>query len=120
VFDARAVDAAGHVATRTSTVLVGPVTDTDGDGIPDVFDDCVTVANADQRDTNGDGYGNACDADLNDDRIVNFADLARLKAVFFQADADADLNGDGVVNFTDLARMKAAFFKAPGPSALAP
>ena len=29
------------------------------------------MANPDQRDTNGDGFGNACDADLNNDNIVN-------------------------------------------------
>ena len=28
---------------------------------------CTLIANADQRDTNGDGYGNLCDADLNND-----------------------------------------------------
>jgi hypothetical protein len=94
--------------------------DGDGDGIGDACDDCIAVSNADQRDTNADGYGNACDADLNYDGIVNFADLAKLKAVFFKSDADADLDGNGVVNFADLARMKQHFFQAPGPSALAP
>ena len=49
--------------------------DTDGDGILDNVDNCLDRANADQRDTNGDGIGNACDPDLNDDCRVNFADL---------------------------------------------
>jgi len=38
-----------------------------------------------------------------------------MKKVFFKTDPSADLNGGGVVNFADLARMKAAFFSRPGP-----
>jgi acetyltransferase-like isoleucine patch superfamily enzyme len=34
--------------------------DTDNDGVPDQFDNCPTVSNADQTDANGDGYGDAC------------------------------------------------------------
>jgi len=91
--------------------------DTDGDGIVDERDNCVLVPNPSQLDTDHDGYGNACDPDLNNDGIVNFADLAKMKSVFFKTDADADLNGDGVVNFADLAIMKKFFFKPPGPAA---
>jgi hypothetical protein len=94
--------------------------DTDADGVGNACDDCVLEANPDQSDTNADGYGNLCDADLNGDGVVNAVDLARLKSVFFKADADADLDGNGVVNAVDLARLKASFFKSPGPSALAP
>jgi acetyltransferase-like isoleucine patch superfamily enzyme len=34
--------------------------DSDGDGVPDGIDNCPTVYNPDQADTNGDGYGDAC------------------------------------------------------------
>ena len=91
--------------------------DADGDLVGDACDDCRLVANADQRDSNGDGFGNRCDPDLDGDGVVNFRDLARMKSVFFTADADADLDGDGVVNFSDLASMKQRFFGAPGPGA---
>ena len=38
-------------------------TDDDGDDVSDVDDNCQKVANKDQRDTDGDGIGNACDPD---------------------------------------------------------
>lgn len=92
--------------------------DADGDGIPDSADNCMEIANANQRDTDGDGIGNFCDADLNDDCIVNVVDLGIVKSVFFSTDADADFNGDGIVNVIDVGLMKASFFEAPGPSGL--
>lgn len=95
------------------------IVDEDGDLIPDINDNCRLVANTDQRDTNGDGFGNACDADLNNDGIINIVDLGILRSVFFTNDPDADLNGDGVVNVVDLGQMRATFFGPPGPSSLA-
>ena len=94
--------------------------DTDGDGVSDDADNCTLVSNADQRDTNGDGFGNLCDADLNNDGIVNVIDLGLLRTVFFTGDADADFNGDGVVNVVDLGALRAGFFAPPGPSGIAP
>ncbi len=91
--------------------------DSDGDGIADSADNCTLIANADQRDTNGDGFGNACDADLNNDGIVNVVDLGLLRLVFFTNDPDADFNGDGVVNVIDLGILRTGFFAPPGPSA---
>lgn len=41
--------------------LVTPPRDTDGDGVPDVSDNCVAVANASQSDGDADGLGDACD-----------------------------------------------------------
>ncbi|HJP39847.1 MAG TPA: hypothetical protein QF499_12085 [Gammaproteobacteria bacterium] len=94
-----------------------PVVDSDSEGLPDDQDNCTNIANSTQIDSNGDGYGNACDADLNNDGIVNFADLGVMRSVFFTDDQDADLNGDGVVNFADVAIIKTQFLGSPGPSA---
>lgn len=99
--------------------LGSSVTDTDGDTVPDDADNCVLVANTDQRDTDGDGLGNRCDADLTQDCIVNAADLGELKAVFFSNDANADFDGNGTVNAFDLGILKQGFFLAPGPSGIA-
>ncbi len=93
-------------------------TDADRDGIPDSRDNCSAVANADQRDADGDGYGDACDADANNDGIVNSIDLALIKAAFGSSGPNrADLNGDGRVNAQDLALVRRLFGTRPGPSA---
>ncbi len=91
--------------------------DDDADGVANAIDNCTLVANSDQRDSDGDGFGNACDADFDGSCRVGFSDLAYLKSAFLGIDAHADLNGDGAVNFSDLAAFKALFLEAPGPSA---
>jgi hypothetical protein len=45
----------------TSAPIVPASPDADGDGVPDQLDNCPTVANADQTDTDQDGVGDACD-----------------------------------------------------------
>jgi acetyltransferase-like isoleucine patch superfamily enzyme len=46
-----------HLHVKNGTI---EAVDTDGDGIPDYDDNCPTVSNVDQTDTNGDGFGDAC------------------------------------------------------------
>ena len=101
--------------------------DTDADGISDSADNCINVANGtllpdaggqSQRDTDGDGYGNICDPDFNNNGIVDSQDGALLKAAFGSpAFPDRDLNGNGVVDSNDGARLKASFGQPPGPAA---
>ncbi len=111
----------GPVIDSVSVVVAD---DADNDGIANPIDNCPLRANADQRETDGDGIGNACDADLTNDCTVNFADLAAFKAVFFPGpyDENADFDGDGFVNFGDLALLKESFFNgaSPGPGPGAP
>ncbi|MEZ5566492.1 MAG: thrombospondin type 3 repeat-containing protein [Gammaproteobacteria bacterium] len=92
--------------------------DLDGDGVWDDEDNCTLVANADQRDTNGDGYGNRCDADLDNDDKINFADLAIFRQAFGTTNADANFDSVGTVNFADLVILRSSFGKPPGPSGL--
>src|SRR5688500_1997304 len=67
-FDARVSDNSGAaLAVVGATRVVGSVgqyLDSDGDSVVDAFDNCTAVANANQLDSDGDGYGNACDADF--------------------------------------------------------
>lgn len=99
-----------------ATVTVGVINDADHDGVDDGGDNCLGVSNGNQRDTDGDGYGNACDGDLDNSGAVNFADLALFRQRFATADPDADFDGNGVVNFADLAKFRSFFGKPPGPS----
>jgi hypothetical protein len=113
VDDGVAAPAEGLVGTVTVRVSL----DTDGDEVADTEDNCTLAANTYQRDTNSDGYGNWCDADLDNSGFVNFGDLAAFKAAFGTSNADADFDGSGgIVNFSDLARFKALFGAPPGPS----
>ena len=104
-----------HVMAST-TWSAGP--DTDGDGVPDANDNCIEVANADQRDTDNDGYGNICDADFNNDGIVDASDLAYFRSRYRTTDPDANLNGNGIVDAGDLSIFRSLYMKPPGPGGL--
>lgn len=112
--------------TLLDPALCATEPDDDEDGVPDSTDNCTLVSNADQRDTNGDDFGNACDPDLNNDNVVDFGDLPALQQAFFSQDGDpnwnpdADITGDGVVDFGDLPTVQSLFFQPPGPSGLVP
>jgi hypothetical protein len=92
----------------------------DGDGVRGALDNCSRVSNADQRDTDGDGYGNACDPDFDNDLLVEGDDVEYLRSVFGTPDPNGDLDGNGFVNYADLAILREFFFKPPGPSGLVP
>lgn len=51
---------AGDKDANEPIIQTWPPSDEDWDGVPDGSDNCPTVANADQTDENGDGYGDVC------------------------------------------------------------
>jgi hypothetical protein len=92
--------------------------DQDSDGVPDSTDNCISIANPDQADGDGDGIGNACDANPNDgptgdldaDGIPNGTDNCPNTPNGDQLDTDhdgignvcdADDDGDGVADGND-------------------
>ncbi len=48
-------------ATDAGSLYLYSLTDSDGDGIPDAFDDCPNAADPSQTDADHDGIGDACD-----------------------------------------------------------
>ena len=107
VVNDRAYPAVGGVSVLLNASA--PV-DTDGDGIPDDGDNCVSVANPTQTDTDGDHIGDTCDTDLDGDGVTNTTDNCTSVPNPTQTDTDGDhigdtcdtdLDGDGVTNTTD-------------------
>jgi uncharacterized repeat protein (TIGR03806 family) len=112
------VDATG-VGVVTSWINgLGSCTDSDTDGVDDTRDNCTQVANADQRDTDGDGYGNVCDADLDNSGLTTSTDFNMMRVLLNTTNPNADLNGSGHVTAQDFAMLRSRLNTAPGPSGL--
>jgi len=105
------------------------VADRDGDGVEDARDNCRDIPNPDQRDTDGDGFGNACDPDFDGDGVVSAGDsgdgrsdlgrIAHAKETGYYV-PDCDLDGDGKVDDRDQERAGLFVQLPPGPSGLVP
>ncbi|MEM9057993.1 MAG: dockerin type I domain-containing protein, partial [Pseudomonadota bacterium] len=98
--------------------------DADSDGVEDFADNCLLTENPSQCDSDGDSFGNHCDADFDNNGFVNFGDLGLMRAGFFGDSTppdfnELDLDCDGAVNMLDLATFKQQFGTEPGPSGTA-
>jgi Thrombospondin type 3 repeat len=82
----------GEPQATAAKTWVAP--DGDGDGVPDDEDNCPLVSNPDQTDTDGDGQGDACDADDDGDGVPDDEDNCLLLANPDQTDTDGDGQGD--------------------------
>jgi hypothetical protein len=126
----------GSSGTDTSSFSVqgqrfGPDSDTDGDGVFDSVDNCTMDSNASQRDVDGDGCGNLCDADFDQNGVAGGSDFNTLRLCFAKtvpgagpaADptcAESDMDGNLVVGASDFNSFRLDFGSAPGPGASCP
>ncbi len=94
----------------------------DSDGWADKFDNCLNVANPTQLDTDHDKYGNMCDADYDNNGIVDDHDngiFNRSKKALpgdKKWNPDIDYDGNNVIDQSDAAFLNSQFGKNPGPS----
>ena len=77
--------------------LVNP-TDSDSDGVANVFDNCPNNANANQEDVDLDGQGDLCDTDADNDGIPNVNDNCDYTVNIDQTNSDSDQFGDACDN----------------------
>jgi hypothetical protein len=108
--------------------FAGVSPDSDSDGVPDAFDNCTNTPNGPllgtglcvaQEDNDGDGYGNPCDTDLNNDFGVGLDDAAIALANQGNGAGDvADVNCDTGVGLDDAAEVLGTQGATPGPSGL--
>lgn len=96
--------------------------DFDADGIEDGLDNCVEASNPPQTDSDGDGFGNACDADYDNDGIVRTADFLAFGRNFAKTALAPDFNpifdadDDGRVGGSDYLLFGRQFGGPPGPA----
>ncbi|MFH1701742.1 MAG: hypothetical protein ABIE07_14295 [Candidatus Zixiibacteriota bacterium] len=94
--------------------------DLDNDGIPDACDNCPSIPNFSQWDSEGDGIGDACQficGDANNDGDVNIADAVYIIACVFKGgpcpepNEGGDSNCDEIANIADAVYLIAHIFK---------
>ncbi len=95
--------------------------DGDADGVINDCDNCPTIMNPGQQDSDNDFIGNACDPDVNNDGVVGIPDFNVFRSCFGRTvgqpgfDPNCDFTGDGAVGIPDFNLFRNFFGRNPGP-----
>jgi hypothetical protein len=106
-----------HVAFVSDSVVIG--SDTDADGLANTVDNCPTVANPDQLNTDGDALGNACDPDDDNDGFSDVVETSAGTSALLDCGLNAwpaDINNDGFSDITDVASLTGVFGQSVPPA----
>ncbi|MCC6640065.1 MAG: right-handed parallel beta-helix repeat-containing protein [Deltaproteobacteria bacterium] len=124
----------GTTPGQTAPASIGTIDpDRDADGVLDPVDNCLEDANGAlagpnvQLDADGDGIGNVCDADLNQDGFVGIPDFGIMLPCYLKSVGpgkgpagdpecrESDMDGNGVVQVQDFLYFLFGYNAPPGP-----
>jgi len=87
--------------------------DFDADGVPDSLDNAPETYNPEQVDTDGDMYGNICDADFDNDGYVGIQDFNIFSSNYNQTvppgNPDVDMDGGDYIGPSDFAEFQSRY-----------
>ncbi len=100
-------------------VFIKNNSDKDNDGMPDLVDNCPSIPNENQLDTNGDDIGDACQCgDMNGDGVITNSDAILIKRYLLNLSSPfnaalCDVNGDGLCTNTDAVMIQRSVLGLP-------
>lgn len=83
---------------ETHNLYIRKTTDSDNDNIMDLYDNCISVKNSDQKDINQNSVWDACEFDTDNDTVPDEIDNCRNTSNLTQEDTDKDGIGNSCDN----------------------
>jgi hypothetical protein len=94
----------GYGLIQADLALASLQPDTDGDGYPDISDNCPNDANPEQLNNDGDSQGDVCDADDDNDGLLD-TEEGNIGTDPFLVDTDGDGLADGADGIVPLSSL---------------